>query len=131
MGPLYRRCVLAVEQHPRGTAGIFSKLTPNEFDLTFTMDFSKVSVPFLDVTVSVDQDGNLTSTLFRKETAGNTILKFSSSHPAPLHRAIPFGQYLRLRRICCNKEDFLQEASGLQERLLQRGYSHCLLKKGL
>lgn len=78
--------------------------------------------------MKVNDIGILTSSLFRKQALGNTILKCSRLHPAPLRRAIQFGQYLRLRRICSVEEDFIKEAGALQTRLIARGYSRSLLK---
>lgn len=58
-----------------------------------------------------------------------TILQATSSHPDPLKRSIPFAQYLRLRRICSTVDYFNILANSLQKRLLERRYSHTLLKK--
>lgn len=93
------------------------------------MNFSNQSISFLDIEVSLEQTGILKNNLFRKLTAGNTILRFKSAHPTSLHRSIPFSHYLRLRRICSNDLDFKTEAGALQDRLLQRGYPCSLLKK--
>ncbi|OCT72560.1 hypothetical protein XELAEV_18035541mg [Xenopus laevis] len=56
-------------------------------------------------------EANIVSTVFRKETAGNTLLRADSCHPRHVLKAIPFGQFQRLRH-----------------RLLQRNYPINLLK---
>lgn len=61
--------------------------------------------------------------------SGNTILRADSSHTPSLKRSVPFAQYMGLRRICTTIVDFNIQAKGLQTRLVQRGYSRCLLKK--
>lgn len=43
--------------------------------------------------------------------------------------SIPYGQCLRLRRNCSNNDLFREEAGKLQNRLLERGYSHYCLRK--
>ena len=93
------------------------------------MTHDKNSITFLDVRLYVDASRHLCSTLFRKSTAGNTILHADSSHPLSLKNSIPFGQYLRLRRNCSNDVLFLEEAGKLQDRLLCRGYSRKCLRK--
>lgn len=61
--------------------------------------------------------------------AGNSIVRYKSAHPPSLLRSIPFGQYLRLRTICSDEADYKIQSGALQERLLQRGYSHSLSKE--
>lgn len=101
----------------------------NTLNLKFTFTYSETSVTFLDTIITKNADGSLSSGFFRKPTAGNTILHASSAHPRPLLWAIPYSQYLRLKRNCSDQESFLCEASALRDRLLLRGYSHSILKK--
>lgn len=101
----------------------------NAFNLKFTISHSESIITFLDTIITKNQDSSLPSGLFRKSTAGNTILHASSAHPQPLIRAIPYSQYLRLKRNCSNQESFLQEAAALRDRLLLRGYFYSILKK--
>lgn len=79
--------------------------------------------------VNVDSCGNLASTLYRKPTAGISLLWFNSAHPHSLKGSIPFAQYLRIRRLCSSDNEFKTQAHVLQTRLLARGYSISLLKK--
>lgn len=106
-----------------------SAINKNNFNLNFTMSFSKVMITFLDVKISKDMDGTLSSGLFRKPTAGNIILHASSAHPQPLIQQIPYSQYLRLRRNCSTETSFITEPSLLKIRLLNQGYSLTCLKK--
>lgn len=73
--------------------------------------------------------GNLTSTLHTKCTAGNPVLHADSFHPTPLKNSNPHGQYLRLRRNRSNETLIKIEAGKLQTRLLDRGYSRRCLRK--
>lgn len=74
-----------------------NKLAENNFNLKFTMEYDQRSLAFLDITILKQEDGTIDTLLFRKPTAGNTILHAISSHPQPLTRSIPYSQYLRLR----------------------------------
>ena len=42
-----------------------------------------------------------------KETDTHNYLHFSSFHPDHCKRAIPYSQFLRLRRLCSDDDDFL------------------------
>lgn len=66
---------------------------------------------------------------FHKPSAGNSLLHAASSHPASLKASLPYGQYLRLKRNCCEDGHFEKEAKALQLRLKQCRYSSTCLKK--
>ena len=104
-------------------------ISDNEFNLRFTMDHSSTEIHFLDLTVSIDEQGMIFSSLYRKPTAGNTILHAGSAHPESLVNSIPYSQYLRIRRNCSRDEDFRIHSTNLYHRLKQRGYSHRCLKR--
>ena len=106
-----------------------SIMNQNDLNLKFTVTSSDIQIAFLDVTVIKNSDGSLSTGLFRKPTAGNTVLHATSAHPASLIRSIPYSQYLRLKRNCSTQEVFLLEAAALRDRLLERGYSKKCLKK--
>ncbi|XP_056409611.1 uncharacterized protein LOC130330968 isoform X1 [Hyla sarda] len=72
------------------------------------------STEFLDVKIIRDDNGFLSTDLFRKSTSANTILHAKSGHPRHLVNNIPTGQYLRARRICSNTLDFEKQAEDLQ-----------------
>lgn len=93
------------------------------------MQYDAQSITFLDLRVFLNLDGSLHTNLYRKDTAGNTIFHYNSSHPRSLVRSIPFSQYLRLWRNCAREEDFGTGAKALFHRLLSRGYSKKVLKR--
>lgn len=107
----------------------FHALNNNEYNLTFTNHFSEVEIPFLDVLIGLNPRGEISTSLSRKATAGNTLLRANSGHPVPLKNYIPSAQYMHLRRICSSIEEFDTQASHLQRRFLERGYSRSLLKR--
>lgn len=67
-----------------------TELNHNEFNLNFTMTHDSSNITFLDVTIHKDEDGRLTSSLYRKTTAGNSI--FPSSCTCKLHPFQPIPQ---------------------------------------
>ena len=73
--------------------------------LKFTYEFSKESLPFLDVKVKLLEE-KIKSDLYIKETDRHQYLHYSSSHPNHTKRSIAFSQALRMKRICSGEEDF-------------------------
>ena len=94
--------------------------------LQFTWEISETSVSFLDILVSIN--GNkLSTSVFYKATDSHSYLLFSSSHPNHTKRSIPFSQFLRLRRIFSEDEDFQAKSLELRHFYVQRGYPTSLL----
>lgn len=93
------------------------------------MNFDKERIFLLDVKVFRDNNGKLGSNLYRKPTAGNSILHASSFHPQTLVNSIPYSQYLQIRWNCSGEQIFKAQALQLRYRLLKRGYSHASLKR--
>lgn len=63
------------------------------------------------------------STLHRKKTSGNSTIHASSFHPSNLIRSIPYGEFLRLRRICSTEETFEKCIKDSSLRFQARGYN--------
>lgn len=76
----------------------------NALNLKFTADISNESVQFLDVELYIINE-TIQTRLHRKFTAGNSVLHASSSHPHHLIRSIPYGEFLRIKRICSSGQD--------------------------
>ncbi len=73
--------------------------------LQFTWEISEPSVSFLDILVSINGNRLVTS-VFYKPTDSHSYLLYSSSHANHTKRSIPFSQFLRLRRLCSEDENF-------------------------
>ena len=90
--------------------------------IKFTSSHSSTNVSFLDVNVSLTNDGNISTDLYTKPTDKHQHLLYSSCHPLHTKKAIPFSLALRLRRICSTDETFnLRRAAQLTTYLLKRG----------
>ena len=94
--------------------------------IKFTSEFSKKTVNFLDVKVSL-KNGYFSTDLYVKPTDTHQFLHPSSCHPFHCKKAIPFSQALRLNRICSEDKDFENRCEDLYDWLKERGYNHHLI----
>ena len=87
-------------------------------------------MPFLDINLRISEDRIQTS-VFYKETDTYNFLHFSSFHPDHCKRAIPYSQFLRLRRLCSDDDDFMLKSREMMEFFTQRGYPLTSLEQDL
>ena len=73
--------------------------------LKFTWAISDDKLPFLDLYLTPSSN-RLITTFYYKQTASHSYLNYSSSHPVRCNNSIPYSQFLRLRSICSEEEDF-------------------------
>lgn len=92
------------------------------------MEYSKDNIHFLDLNISKNEKGCLHTSIFRKPTDGNTILRADSFHPKRLKENIPYGQFQRVRRICDQETDYSVKSAELENGVLNRGYHVQVLK---
>ena len=97
--------------------------------IKFTHEMSYTKIDFLDTSVKFGQNRELITTLFNKPTDTHLYLEYSSAHPQSVLTKGPFGQYLRLRRICTLDCDFEANTKKLTGYYLKRGYPFKSLKK--
>ena len=57
------------------------------------------------------------------------MLHFSSFHPKHFKEAIPYGQALRIHRICSDEEDRNRHLQTLKDALIKRGYGSRLIDR--
>lgn len=89
------------------------------------------SIEFLDVMLTGD-NCEITSNLYRKPTAGNTLLcAYSSHHFGHTINRIPVGQFLRLKCLCSRDSDFKREAIHMSSRFEDRGYPKSVINRAL
>ena len=89
----------------------------------FTCNYSKECVQLLDVSVSVNNTGNITTDLYVKPTDTQQYLMATSCHPNHTKCSIPNGQALRILRICSSKESAKIRCTELVDCLVKRGYN--------
>ena len=94
--------------------------------LQLTWEISETSVSFLDILVSIN--GNrLTTSVFQKPTDSHSYLLYSFSHPNHTKQFIPLSQFLCLRCLCSEDEDFQSKSLEMREFFVQCGYPTSLL----
>lgn len=103
------------------TYGFLIYVNDNNLNLRFAGDLQEVSIGFLDVQLSGINDVVVTG-LYRKPTAGKVLLRVDSTHSQHTIRGVPFGQFLRLKRLCSTPDDFNREAMDMAHRFEDRGY---------
>ena len=96
--------------------------------IKFISETSTKSVNFLDITVKLDQNRNIITTLYNKPTDTHLFLHHTSACPSSVTNKGPYGQYLCLRRICTLDSDFEENADKLSQYYLKRGYQIKQLK---
>ena len=73
--------------------------------LEYTWEISENSLAFLDIKLSINDSG-LSTSVHYKATDSHNYLLHSSSRSQHVKNAIPFSQFLRLRRLCSDDTDF-------------------------
>ena len=101
-----------------------NSLDPN---IKFTYKYSRECIEFLDVLVKRDGD-HLSTDLYVKETDSHQFLHFDSCHPYHTKKGIPYGQALRIRRICSDDGSFESRVADLRQWLLSRGHKNDLVE---
>ena len=76
--------------------------------LQFISTVSELELPFLDFKLRINGD-KIQISVHYKETDTHSYLRYSSIHPDHCKRAIPYSQFLRLRRIPSDA-DFMSRA---------------------
>ena len=96
--------------------------------IRFESNFSRESVNFLDVKVTLTEDKIKTS-VYSKPTDSHLYLNKNSCHPNHVIENLPKGQFIRVRRICSEVEDFDSYAKIMKKHFQLRGYDEKKLSK--
>ncbi len=99
--------------------------------IKFSHEYSREGVPFLDTWVYLDSDGNLNTKVYTKPTDSHNYLHYTSAHPRKCIEAIPYGQFIRIKRICFKTSDFEEHAKLLSHHFKRRGYPDSLIQSSL
>ena len=97
------------------------KLNERHQTIKFTSEISNTSINFLDATVS-KQGTKLSIKSYTKPTDANNYLLYNSCHPQHCKDSLPYSQFLRIRRLCSNLEDFDAKIIDMGKHFLRRGY---------
>ena len=86
------------------------------------MEINYQRIPFLDVSLSLI-DGVFCTDVYSKPTDAHQYLNFNSCHPPHVRRGIPYGQALRIKRVCYSDKTFESRLGELKGFLVKRGYN--------
>ena len=95
--------------------------------LKYTWQISETSIAFLDINVSIHNNGLSTSVCY-KPTDSHSYLLHSSSHPNHVKNSIPFSQFLRFRRLCSYELDFSNKSEEMLQFFKNHGYLDSVVK---
>ena len=98
--------------------------------IKFTVQSSQTQLPFLDILIKI-KDGMLQTDLYTKPTDAHNYLHYRSAHPSHVKNNIPYSQFLRLRRLCSQEEDFVARCTDMTNHLKCRGYPSNIISKAL
>ena len=85
------------------------------------MDYSDSTINLLDFSVTKNST-KLSTDLFTKDTDFHQYLHATSCHLYSCRKSIPYGQAIRIKRICSNPEQLKLRLEDLSNWLVNRGY---------
>ena len=80
--------------------------------IKFEAEKSLLQVSFLDVLVILN-DSTIETTLYTKPTDSHNYINYASCHQKSCRQGIPYGQFLRLKRICSTEIEFVRNSKQL------------------
>ena len=107
----------------------FNEINSVHPSIKFECHHSRSKINFLDCMVHIDPEGNLSTSLYSKPTDRNAYLHHRSYPPPNQVRNIPYGQFLRVKKLCSNQEDATEGMTQLAEKFVNRGYPRELIKE--
>ena len=104
----------------------------NQFhpSIEFTYEISDTGLSCLDVDMRV-LDNTITTSVHYKPTDKHAYLRYDSHHPLKCRNSIPYSQFLRLKRICSDDDNFTKECANMSQFFLKRGYPQNIVNEAL
>ena len=100
----------------------FQEINSLHGSIKFDCKYAKDVINFLDVNIHINRDGTLKTSLYQKPTDRNAYLHHSSYHPTKMKTNIPYGQFLRARKICSDEADANTAIADLERKFQERGF---------
>ena len=113
-----------------GLLGAMNSVDP-EVQFTAEINWTENKLVFLDVVITIDEEGFLRTDLHTKPNAKNKLLLPSSAHPPSVTRSSVYSLALRIRRICSSEENTELQFAKLADRLRERHYSEEIIRAGI
>jgi len=99
--------------------------------LEFTFTCNTEIVNFLDLEISLDNNNNINTKLYKKPMSNHQYLHYYSDHPTHLKKSLPYSQGLRILKCCNKREDRVNELNLMIEKFRIRCYPESVLIKAL
>ena len=96
--------------------------------IKFTAEWSKISINFLDLTVSLTE-GVAETALYLNPVDSHQYLQSSLCHSFHFKKGIPYSQALKLSCLCSGTNSFDKRYNDLERFFLERGYKSKLVGK--
>lgn len=120
--------VFGISTLPKGELDIFLQYVQDFHpSLKYTCDVAK-EVNVLDTKLKV-VGVCVESTLYCKPTDTHSYLQYDSSHPTTCKNNIPYSQYLRVRRICSNVDEYDKQSAVMTAHFVKQGYPRAMLER--
>ena len=97
--------------------------------LKYTWEIAENSPAFLGIKLLINGN-SLSTSVHYKPTDFHNYLLHSSSHPQHVKNAIPFSQFLRLKRLCSNDPDFNNKCEEMCQFFKKQGYPDSAVTTG-
>ena len=91
--------------------------------INFTHEISRSQVNFLDTTITKNENGDVETDVYQKQTDTHPYLHWTSAHPPHLKRSIPYSQAFRLHRIISNTKKLKTRITEYAEFFAACGYN--------
>ena len=97
----------------------FQHLNGIEEKIQFTAENTRAdgSLPFLDTLITVEEDGSLSTSIYRKPTHTNQYLQWDSHHSIANKYSVINSLLHRANNICSNQEQKKEECTHIEEAL--------------
>ncbi len=119
--------IFATTNHRREDLNTYiDKLNKFHPKIKFEFANSLTEVNFLDVKI-YKHNNKLETTLYTKPTDRKKYLHYTSAHTKPNKTGIPKSQFIRLRRIISNEQEFDKQIQILENKFVERGYPKKLI----
>ena len=98
----------------------------------FTLEYSLTQIVFLNVLLSKnDNENSLITSLFARSTNTHQYLHATSWHRSVYKKSIPYGQAIRMKRICSNEVDLQRKLLDIESWLTVRGYKSEIIRPAI
>ncbi|CAJ0931613.1 unnamed protein product, partial [Ranitomeya imitator] len=109
----------------------FETLNHSWSGLSFTITKDTQQISFLDTMVIKDASGTLSTDLYRKPTDRNSLLYYTSLHPASTRNAIPRSQFQRVDKLVSDHTKKQVRIDEMYHKFRERGYPPNVLHDAL